>query len=188
MIAFEPRHIPNIISVFRILLVYPVVQVMINRHYHAALALFILAGVSDGLDGFLARHFNWRSQLGSLLDPIADKLLLLSCFIVAGWQGLLPVWLVVAVILRDIVIVLGATLYYLLLRPFEGRPHWISKLNTFLQLLLIAGMLFHQGIAKLPVGLMQAIIGATLVTTVLSGLLYVRVWGASFRREIRLKR
>ena len=188
MFAFEPRHIPNIITVIRILLVYPVVRTMIDHQYHAALALFMLAGLSDGVDGFLARYFNWRSRLGSLLDPIADKLLLLSCFVVAAWQDLLPIWLVTAVILRDTLILLGATLFYLLLRPFEGRPHWISKLNTLLQLLLITGTLFHQGFASLPEGLMQTLIIATMATTVMSGIIYVRVWGADFWREIRQKR
>jgi cardiolipin synthase len=180
----KARHIPNIISVFRIILVYPVVYFMVARRFDWALALFIVAGVSDALDGFLAKRFDWKSRLGSYLDPAADKLLLVACFVSAGWLGLIPAWLVVAVLLRDVVIVSGALAYYYLSRPFEGRPHLTSKLNTFFQLLLIVAVLFHHSVASLPTSLLSALIGVVLLTTLVSGIVYVYVWGNRYWREI----
>lgn len=179
----KARHIPNIISVFRILLVYPVVSFLLERRFDWALTLFIVAGVSDALDGFLAKHFHWQSRLGSYLDPLADKLLLVSCFIAAGWLGLIPAWLVALVLLRDLVIVAGAVSYYFLLRPFEGQPHFVSKLNTFFQLLLIVAVLFHHGVAQLPDLVLSLLVGTVLLTTVASGVIYVYVWGQRYWQE-----
>ncbi|QSA99039.1 CDP-alcohol phosphatidyltransferase family protein [Methylococcus sp. EFPC2] len=179
------RHIPNIISVLRVLLVYPVAHYMLNGRYELALSLFIVAGVSDGLDGFLAKHYHWQSKLGSLLDPLADKLLLLTCFILGAHLGLLPVWVTAAVVARDVVILGGAIAYYLLLHPFEGRPHWTSKLNTFLQLVLIVAVLFEHGVAPLPPLLLSTLTCLVLATTALSGIIYVLIWGRSYWRETR---
>lgn len=179
----KARHIPNIISVFRIILVYPVISFLLDRRFDWALTLFIVAGVSDALDGFLAKQFNWKSRLGSYLDPLADKLLLVSCFIAAGWLGLIPLWLVAAVLLRDLVIVTGAVSYYFLLRPFEGQPHFTSKLNTFFQLLLIVAILFHHGVAQLPENLLSLLISIVLLTTLVSGVIYVYVWSRRYWQE-----
>jgi len=179
----KPRHIPNIISVFRIILVYPVVHFVLARRFDWALALFVVAGVSDAVDGFLAKRFQWQSRLGSYLDPLADKLLLVSCFVSTAWLGLIPVWLLLLVLLRDLVIVTGAVAYYFLLRPFEGQPHLVSKLNTLLQLLLIVAVLFHHGVAALPASLLSVLIGAVAFTTLTSGVIYVYVWGQRYWRE-----
>jgi len=179
----KPHHIPNIISVFRIILVYPVVHFMLVRRFDWALTLFIVAGVSDALDGFLAKRFHWQSRLGSFLDPIADKLLLVSCFVSAAGLGLIPVWLVLMVLVRDLVIVTGAVAYYFMLRPFEGQPHLVSKLNTLFQLLLIVAVLFHHGAARLPASLLSLLIGAVALTTLTSGVIYVYVWGHRYWRE-----
>lgn len=183
MIALQARHIPNLISIARILLVYPVAYFLLTRRYELALGLFIVAGVSDAIDGFLAKHFHWQSKLGSLLDPLADKLLLLTCYVLGARAGLLPLWLVAAVVLRDIVILSGATAYYLLLHPFEGQPHWTSKVNTFFQLVLIVSVLFHQGVSALPLPYLYSLMGLVFVTTVASGVVYVVVWGRSYWRE-----
>jgi cardiolipin synthase (CMP-forming) len=183
MFSIQARDIPNIISMLRILLVYPVVQFLLARQFGWALLLFIVAGVSDAVDGFLAKHYHWQSRLGSFLDPLADKLLLLSCYVIVAYYGLIPYWLLVAVVTRDLVIVGGATAYYFLLRPFDGQPHKLSKVNTFLQLLLIVAVLFHQGVSALPKGLLSGLIDLTLLTTVASGVLYVYLWGTSFWRE-----
>ena len=102
------RDIPNIISVLRIVLVVPIIVLMLEQQFAAALLLFFVAGLSDGLDGYLAKRNNWGSRLGSILDPLADKLLLISSYVALGWLGLIPVWLVAVVLIRDIVIVSGA--------------------------------------------------------------------------------
>ncbi len=179
----DARHIPNIITVFRILLVYPVNACLLQSNFGLALGLFILAGLSDGLDGFLAKHYHWQSRLGSYLDPLADKLLLVSSFLSLAWMGLVPVWLVAAVVLRDATILSGAIAYYFLLKPFEGQPHWTSKLNTFFQLLLVVSVLFSQGITPLPESLMLLLSLVVLGTSLLSGAIYVQVWGGSYWRE-----
>jgi cardiolipin synthase len=179
----SPRHIPNLITVLRILLVAPVIRLMLRGEYEWALALFAVAGISDGLDGFLAKRYGWQSRLGSYLDPLADKLLLISCFIAAAYLGLLPVWLTVAVVLRDVVIVTGAVAYYILSQPFEGDPHWTSKINTFTQLVLILAVLLQQTLLQVPGQVLEGLMGLVLVTTVSSGLLYVWTWSRRYRRD-----
>ncbi|AAU90508.1 MULTISPECIES: CDP-alcohol phosphatidyltransferase family protein [Methylococcus] len=179
----RPEHIPNIISTLRIFLVYPVVHLMLAERYTAALALFVVAGVSDAIDGFLAKHYGWQSRLGSYLDPLADKLLLVCCFVAGAWLGLLPVWMAAAVLLRDAVIVTGAIAYYLLLHPFDGQPILASKLNTLLQLAFIVAILFNRGVSELPPFLLDGLLAATLATTIASGAIYVYVWGRNYRLE-----
>lgn len=179
----EPRHLPNLISVLRIVLVVPVVHMLLSGRYGWALVLFVLAGVSDGLDGFLAKHYGWQSRLGSFLDPAADKLLLLSCFVVGAWQGLMPLWLVAAVVLRDLLIVFGASAYYLLLGPYDGQPLASSKINTFLQLFYVFLVLSQQSSAAVPDYLIQGVALLTLATTLTSGAFYVKVWGRNLLRE-----
>ena len=179
----SPRHIPNLITLMRILLVIPVVRLMLQGEYHWALALFAVAGISDGVDGFLAKQYGWQSRLGSYLDPLADKLLLISCFVATAYLGLLPVWLAAVVLLRDVVIVSGAVAYYVLSQPFEGDPHWTSKVNTFAQLVLILAVLLRQAVLEVPEALLDGLIGAVLLTTAGSGLLYVWSWSLRYLRD-----
>lgn len=178
----KARHIPNAITVFRIVLVVPIVQAMLAERFQTALLLFIAAGLSDALDGFLAKYFQWQSRLGSLLDPVADKLLLVSCFVTAGYLSLLPGSLVFAVVLRDLLIVIGASAYYLLLGPFEGEPLLFSKLNTLVQLVLVVAVLTDQAVGAIPSEMLDLLLVLTWVTTVLSGTMYVYLWGRSYWR------
>lgn len=182
----QARHIPNLITGLRILLVFPVIHYLLERRFGLSLGLFMLAGVSDGLDGFLAKHYGWQSRLGSYLDPLADKLLLVSCFLVLAWIGLVPVWLTVAVVLRDAVILAGAVAYYWLSQPFEGQPHWTSKVNTFFQLLLVVAVLSNQSLLPLPEGMLALLNGVVFITSLVSGVLYVHVWGSRYWRETHL--
>jgi len=182
----KARHIPNIISVCRILLVYPVINLMLEKRFDWALTLFVIAGLSDALDGFLAKHFHWQSRLGSYIDPLADKLLLVSSYIVLSFMGLIPFWLMATVVLRDIVIFTGAVLYYFLLRPFEGQPLLISKVNTLLQLFLVFVVLVHHGFVSLPAITITGLTGVVFLTTLISGAMYVYVWGSSYYRETRI--
>ena len=177
------RHIPNIITVLRIILVFPVNYFLLERRFGLALILFALAGLSDGLDGFLAKHYRWQSRLGSYLDPLADKFLLVSSFLTLAWMGFVPYWLAAAVVLRDLTILTGAIAYYFLLRPFEGQPHWTSNVNTFFQLLLVVSVLFSQSVRHLPDVLMGFLFLVVFATSLVSGVLYVKVWGSSYWRE-----
>lgn len=176
------RHLPNLITVARIFLVIPTVDAMLQQRHGLALLLFVVAGVSDAVDGFLAKYFSWQSRLGSLLDPVADKLLLVGCFVTAGFMNMLPPSLVAAVVLRDILIVAGASAYYVLLGPFEGSPLLVSKLNTLVQLVLIVAVLADRGLEPLPSELLDTLMVTTLITTVLSGGMYVYLWGRSYWR------
>jgi cardiolipin synthase len=137
------RYLPNIITLARILLVLPITLLLLRQHYAAALQLFFVAAVSDGLDGLLAKRFGWTSRLGGLLDPLADKMLLVSSLLVLGAQGLLPLWLVVLALGRDVLIVLGVVAYQWWIAPIQPAPSLISKANTLLQILVIIGVLIQ---------------------------------------------
>jgi len=168
--------LPNAISLFRIVLIPPILLLMLNGRHDVALVLFFVAGFSDGLDGFLAKRFNWHSRAGALLDPIADKLLVAGTFVTLALTGHLPIWLAAIVILRDVVIVGGATAYNFLVRPVEGEPTRISKLNTALELLLVLFVISRAGFGW-PDQITITILGAAvLVTVVISGIDYVWSW------------
>ncbi len=171
------RHIPNIISALRILLVIPVVMLLLERQYGAALILFAIAGISDGVDGFLAKHFGWQSRLGSILDPLADKLLLVCSFLSLAWLGLIPLALVVAVMLRDLMIVLGAIAFHYRYGRFEMQPTRVSKVNTFFQIVLVLAVVFYHGeFARIP-WIVDALVYIVWATTLISGANYVWIWG-----------
>ncbi len=170
------KWIPNAISWMRIALIAPILMLIVDGEYAWALALFWLAGFSDGLDGYLATRFNWQTRLGALLDPIADKLLVAGLFITLAYQGLIPAWLTVIVILRDLVIISGAVLYHYLIKPVEGEPTRVSKLNTALQLLFLLFVLSRAAF-DWPDPITLTVLGAaTLVTVVISGVDYVLRW------------
>jgi cardiolipin synthase len=169
--------IPNLITVLRILLVPPIVYLIYAGAFDIALLLFLGAGISDALDGFLAKHYGWSSRLGGLLDPIADKALLVSSYVVLAWAQLIPVWLVVTVILRDLVILAGAITYHFRIEALNATPSVISKLNTLSQILLVVAVIFSQGFRALPPEWLEFLVYMVLATTLLSGADYVWTWG-----------
>ncbi|MDS4025701.1 MAG: CDP-alcohol phosphatidyltransferase family protein [Candidatus Contendobacter sp.] len=177
LLSFQPRDIPNLITGLRILLVAPFLGLLLKEYYGLALALFVIAGISDALDGFLAKYYGWTSELGGLLDPIADKLLLVGAILTLGWLNELPGWLVALAILRDLVIVGGAVAYHLRIARFRAAPLMISKLNTFMQLALVGAVIVHYGLVPLPAWLLTGGIYLTALTTVWSGMAYVWRWG-----------
>ena len=138
------KDIPNLLSIFRIVLIIPIVWMLISKHYGYALSTFALAGFTDGLDGFLAKHYNWQSRLGTILDPIADKLLLVASFATLTWLDLIPLWLLLLVLMRDVFIVSGGLLYHHLIGPFDLTPVWSSKINTVAQILLVLVVILQQ--------------------------------------------
>ena len=173
----KPRDIPNVITAFRFLLVPPVVILMLQDRFAAALVVFGLAGLSDGLDGFLARRFDWGSRLGGLMDPLADKLLVVSCFVALGWLGWIPLWLVALVILRDLVIVAGAIFYHMRIEHFDAEPTMVSKLNTVTQILLVLAVMFSLGVQAIPALWIDILLYSVLATTLWSGFDYIWIWG-----------
>lgn len=171
----------------RILLVAPVVWALATQQFLLALMLFALAGISDGLDGFLAKHFHWESRLGSILDPIADKFLLVASFATLTWLGLLPLWLLWLVLARDLIIIGGGLAYHYYVGKFDLSPLWSSKINTTLQIALVLLVMIQQqwfqGLDKLVT------IGIWLVvaSVINSGTEYVLVWGARAWKQIKQK-
>jgi cardiolipin synthase len=149
---------------------------IIEGRFAAALLVLVVAGVSDGLDGFLAKRFDWRTRLGGLLDPAADKLLLVSTFAALTYVGLVPLELTLVVIGRDVLIVMGAVCYQFLIAPVQGEPSAISKLNTACQLAMLFFTLTHAAYAW-PPEVSLVVLGATVVfTSIVSGLTYVLKW------------
>jgi cardiolipin synthase len=170
------RWLPNAISLFRIVLVPPILILITRDQYATALLLFFVAGFSDGLDGYLANRFEWHSRFGALLDPVADKLLVGGTFILLAWLGQIPLWLTIIVILRDVIIVGGAMIYNFFVRPIEARPTRISKLNTALELLFLLFVMSRAGFGW-PEEISITVLGAaTVVTVVISGIDYVWSW------------
>lgn len=175
------RHLPNLISAARIVLVGPVIWSLLNREFGLAIWLFLIAGASDGLDGFLAKRFGWSSRLGGILDALADKFLLVSTFVCLWWLGVFPWWLVLSVFARDLVIVIGAVVYNFRIEAVQPEPSMVSKLNTFLQIALAAVGVLEAGFGGVPGWLLQGLIGAVMLTIVISGGGYVREWGRRAR-------
>ena len=167
------RHLPNLICLLRIGLIWPIAVTLHDANMPAALALFVLAGFSDGLDGYLAKRFNWTSELGKVLDPLADKLLLITVFVELAWLEMIPWWLAAAVVARDVMIALGAAVYRLWFGPLRGRPTILSKINTALQLLYVMLIMLNAAAAVPPREMLDAVAALTLASTVLSGLHYV---------------
>ncbi len=177
------RWLPNAISLLRIALIVPILLLIINAQYKLALFLCFVAGFSDGVDGYLAKRFDWHTRIGALLDPIADKLLVAGTFMVLVYTGHIPLWLAALVIFRDVVIVGGATAYNFLIRPVEGEPTRISKLNTALQLLFLVFVLSRAAFGW-PDQITITVLGASIVVTVVvSGIDYVWSWARRARQD-----
>lgn len=177
------RHLPNLITGLRILLTVPLCWLIANGRYDGALLVAAIAGASDALDGFLAKHYGWQSWIGGMLDPIADKLLLTVAFVSLLLAGALPLWLVGLIVARDLVIVAGATAYHWLIGRFEASPSALSKLTTTVQIVFVLVELLHLSQwLSVPHSLRAALAVLTALVTVASGLHYIVVWGARAAR------
>ena len=141
------NNLPNIISVFRLCLVLPITWVLLEKNYNVALILFFIAGFSDALDGFLAKKFDWSSKLGTMLDPMADKILLNVCYLTLSYLTLIPWWLTAVIFLRDLILTVIGLHYYFHDVNFKIQPTMLSKLNTFLQILLVFGIILIESLA-----------------------------------------
>ncbi|MBI3078033.1 MAG: CDP-alcohol phosphatidyltransferase family protein [Deltaproteobacteria bacterium] len=165
-------NLPNALTFLRILLIPVIASLLIYRDYTLALVLFVIAGVSDALDGILARALGKKTKLGGFLDPLADKLLTVSCFVLLAQAGALPTWLAALVISRDVLISLGVLMFLVTAHPLDFRPSLVSKLNTSCQLLTIFVALLYRGIQGAPMPL-PILVWLTGVLTVASGLHYL---------------
>jgi cardiolipin synthase len=185
------KYLPNIISILRILLVIPTVNYLWHNEYGKALTVFFIAGVSDVLDGFLARRFGWVTRFGSLLDPLGDKLLMTAIYFTLGLMGQLPVWLVALVIGRDLVIISGALAYRLLVKEITMQHLFISKLNTGAQILLVLLLIFQLSTfpfaSLVSAQMITALIYLVTFTTLASGIAYVLIWSLRARNALKVR-
>ncbi len=169
-------NLPNLISIGRLLSAPVIVLLVLSGHMLAAFWLFVGAGVSDGVDGYIAKRFDVVTRVGAYLDPVADKVLLVSVYITMGQEGLLPVWLVIAVVSRDLLIVGGLLFTLIIGQSVAIRPLLLSKINTTAQIALAAAVLgFSAYGASVPV-LIVALIYLVAGTTIVSGAQYMVQW------------
>jgi cardiolipin synthase len=183
------RHLPNLITALRMLLVVPLCWLIDDARYEGALVIAAIAGLSDAVDGWLAKRFGWQSWLGGVLDPIADKLLLIAAFFWLAFAGDVPAWLAALVVARDLVIVAGAIAYHYLIGRFDAAPSRLSKLTTLVQIVFVLGELLRLSrLIDVPDGVRAGAIAITALLTVASGAHYVLVWGAEALRAARKRR
>ena len=170
-------YLPNLITIGRIFAMIPLVWFMLEKQYEYALYIAVLASFSDLLDGYLARRFGWEGKLGRILDPIADKFMMLCCYLLFAVQGLIPNWLLILVLARDICIITGGVFYhYAILKVDKEKPSMLSKFNTAFQLLLIVVLLSHYSIFQFSTTFIDVLIYLVTLFTVSSGIHYVYFW------------
>lgn len=168
--------IPNLITLGRVILVPVVFWLLVTGEIQAAFIVFVLAGISDAVDGFLAKRFKWETELGAYLDPMADKLLIVCIFIALGVTGRLPLWLVIIVVSRDVLIVIAVMLSWLLNRPTAMKPLVVSKLNTVAQIVLASVVLADEAFRLRLTGPVLVLTWVTAATTLASLVAYIRIW------------
>ena len=173
------KHIPNLLSLLRIVLTIPIIISLLKAQYLLTLVLFLISALTDGLDGFIAKRFNCQTWLGAVLDPLADKILLVSTFLALFYLGLVPIWLVIIILSRDVILVAGMVGYYYVVGIGSAGnivPSNISKLNTFLQIFVVLSIIIAQLYSPLTEWL--AILYVIVATsTLLSGVDYAWMWG-----------
>lgn len=168
--------IPNIITIARLICVPVIIYAMLLGALDVAFLLFLAAGISDGVDGFIARRYNQRSKLGAYIDPVADKLLLVSTFIMLGFIEALPLWLIITVVSRDVLIIAAVVLSSLTHNPVEMKPIFVSKANTAMQVVLLVVVLAQLSLGVAFGPLVDILILVVALLTVLSGAAYLRTW------------
>lgn len=174
--AASAVNIPNLITLGRVVAVPIVFWLLITGRNQAAFFLFAAAGISDAVDGWLAKRFQLQTELGAYLDPLADKLLVVCIFVAMGWMGELPLWLVIAVVSRDLLIITGVMLAWLLDHPVRIRPLIVSKANTLAQLLLASCVLADTGFQLGLGSVRDVLVIVTALLTVASLWAYTVAW------------
>ena len=187
------RHLPNIVTVIRIILVFPTTWFLWQGQTLQAFALMLIASFSDALDGALARRYHWKSDLGRLLDPLADKFLVAAVFIVFTIQNLIPLWLVLLTLGRDLILLAGGTLYRVIIGYIKVQPSLISKANTAMQMLVLSLLMASQ----LPIGAAANYAHVAVddfgiyllaVLSAVSGVHYIVVWTNRSSKALKLKK
>jgi len=174
---------PNILTITRIIMTPIIVYMVLSEQAWLALALMVVAGITDMLDGAIARYFNQRTTVGAYLDPMADKIMLISLFITLFMIDQVPLFVFLAVIFRDLVIVLGAITYEIVTRRLTMQPSFISKATTFMQIIYVVLLLLNMAMI-IPTELLQTAMWLTFILTCTSGLHYLISWtGKAAKQE-----
>ncbi len=161
---------------FRIATVPVLILLLHDQQYGWAFLVFLISGISDGLDGFIAKRFDMASELGAILDPLADKALIFSSYLMLMILGDLPFWLFLTVIFRDLLILVGSLIYVAFNGQVKMSPSYLSKLNTFMQISLVVAILAQKTFGLDYSVFTEYLIYATFITTILSGVHYVWLW------------
>ena len=170
------RSLPNLITLGRLILVPLVIAMISAQQWAAAFVVFVVAGVSDGIDGFLARRFSLRTELGAYLDPLADKALLMSIYVTLAIEGVLPVAMAILVVSRDLMILGAIVVSWVLEKPVEIRPLPVSKANTLAQITLAAMVLGAKAFGLGLDGWLGAMIAIVATLTIASMAAYLAQW------------
>ncbi|HLV76416.1 MAG TPA: CDP-alcohol phosphatidyltransferase family protein [Marinobacter sp.] len=178
------RWIPNALTFMRMVLIVPFAGALLEGNYRLALLIFVIAAISDGIDGFLARYFSWRTRIGAIADPLADKALLITTYLMLTITGVLPVWLFLLVLARDLAIVGGALAYHYFVGRFEMAPSTPGKLNTLVQVLVAVAIMVLLAGWPMPSGVIGAGVWLVAASAVFSGSHYVITWSL---RAVRMK-
>jgi cardiolipin synthase (CMP-forming) len=178
-------HIPNVLTVVRILLVPFTVWALLRGDYNLAFFAFLTAGITDGVDGYLARRFKLDTELGAYLDPLADKFLLVSVFVTLAVMQVLPPWVAILAVTRDVLIVGAVMLARVLEKPVVIKPVMISKVNTVAQICLAVGLLASLAFGAIQPGVLMVANLVVAFLTVASGAVYMAMWFKHMTEETR---
>ena len=178
-------NLPNAISLLRLCSVPILVWMLLKQHFDWALWLFAVAACSDAIDGIIAKHFNQQTTLGEFLDPLADKALLVSAFVTSGIEGLVPMWVVLMVVFRDLVIVGGAIVFETVTKSLQMEPLLISKINTLAQIVLMLSVLTSLVFAQPSDDIVDLLQYVVAFTTITSGAAYMIIWSGRAQHHER---
>jgi len=170
------HQIPNILTLLRIALIVPFALCVIRGEYETALLVFFIAGLSDGVDGFLARQFNWKSRFGAIADPLADKLLLITAYVALAWTAQIPMWLMLMILGRDLIIVVGALVYHYWISHYDIKPSIFGKACTLAQIVYALAVIIKLAGWPMPDLVVQQGLWVVMAITLVSGIHYVTVW------------
>lgn len=176
-------NVPNILTLLRVVAAPLLAFFLMREYYEYALYTFVFAAVTDALDGFIARRFDLYTEFGAALDPLADKLITLTCLVILTFQGWVPLWLTLAIVIRDTVIVAGAFSYHHLFGEVDIHPTWLGKLHTFAAFALFILVLMHTAQLIDASAWLTVSFIAVLITTVVSMVQYVVLWGRKAAHE-----
>lgn len=176
MMTHRWRWIPNALTFLRIVMIAPFATALMAKEYRIALAIFFIAAATDAFDGFLARHFDWRTRLGAIADPLADKALLISAYLMLTLTGVLPPWLLWLVVGRDILIVCGGLAFHYYVGRFDLQPSIPGKLNTLIQILVALAIIILLADLPMQPWVIEAGILVVAVSALFSGAHYIVVW------------